>query len=398
MKNIPIAVIGGGAVGKTFACDSVLGGNTDVRLYGRNIFAGLDEQQRQTLPLTIYGPQKNSRNYCREGSARPQLITDQLPLAMAGAKVVIVALPSSAHPSLFRHLIPCLEDGMIVHIMPDNYGALRLRKMMCEAGCEKRVVVGGWNLPPFGARLRGKQGTDAYSLRMVNRFMKVTGAAFPYTDQQFFMESIRSLAAFDCLLENDGVSDGDTILDADFGNLNAVLHIPTTILGVGVMENWGKIYGTPNEFSIFCHAMCPSIAKVQKQFYDEEIAVAKALGVTIREFGEEWFYNRESVLAATYLDKDDCSSFDDPCPHQLGIGPPSIRHRFITEDVPMSAMVIHHLGVLAGVSTPLIDAFITIAGTMVDQNYFSSGTTLADIGLSGLRRSNLRSFLEQGTV
>ena len=280
MKNVPIAVIGGGAVGKTLACDCVLGGNTDVRLYGHHIFTGLTEEERQTLPLTIWGPQKNARNYRREGSARPHLITDQLNLAMKGAKIVIVALPSSAHPSLFAQLIPYLEDGMIVHIMPDNYGALRLRKMMRDASCKKKVVIGGWNLPPFGARLKGKVGADAYSLRMVNRFLSVTGAAFPYTDQAAFMESIRSLAAFDCLLENNGVSSGDTILDADFSNLNAVLHIPTTILGVGVMENWGTIYGTANEFSIFCHAMCPTISKVQKQFYDEEIAVAKALGFT----------------------------------------------------------------------------------------------------------------------
>lgn len=398
MKNVPIAVIGGGAVGKTFACDCVLGGNTDVRLYGRHIFTGLTEEERQTLPLTIWGPQKNARNYRREGSARPHLITDQLNLAMKGAKIVIVALPSSAHPSLFAQLIPYLEDGMIVHIMPDNYGALRLRKMMRDASCKKKVVIGGWNLPPFGARLKGKVGADAYSLRMVNRFLSVTGAAFPYTDQAAFMESIRSLAAFDCLLENNGVSSGDTILDADFSNLNAVLHIPTTILGVGVMENWGTIYGTANEFSIFCHAMCPTISKVQKQFYDEEIAVAKALGVSIQEFDEEWFYNRESILAATYLDKKSCSSFHDPCPHQLGIGPPSIRHRFITEDVPMSAIVVHHFGRLAGVPTLLIDAFATIAGAMVGQDFFAKGTTLADIGLDDVSATDIRKVLVSGTI
>lgn len=396
MKQTPIAVIGGGAVGKTFACDCVLGGNSDVRLYGRHIFAGLTEEACHSLPLTIWGPQKNACNYRREGSARPHLVTDQLPQAMQGAKIVVVALPSSAHPSLFAQLIPCLEDGMIIHIMPDNYGALRLRKMMRDAGCEKRVVIGGWNLPPFGARLKGKNGAEAYSLRMVNRFLQVTGAAFPYSDQEVFMESVKSLAAFDCLLENGGISNGDTVLDADFSNLNAVLHIPTTILGVGVMENWGTTYGAPNEFSIFCHAMCPTISTVQKHFYAEEITVAKALGISIKEFDEDWFYNRESVLAATYLDKDSCSSFDEPCSHQLGIGPPSIRHRFITEDVPMSAMVVHHFGQLAGVPTPLIDAFATIAGAMVGQDFFSTGTTLADIGLDGVSAAEIRTVLERG--
>ena len=33
LRNLPIAVLGDGAVGKTCAADCVLGGNTDVRLF-----------------------------------------------------------------------------------------------------------------------------------------------------------------------------------------------------------------------------------------------------------------------------------------------------------------------------------------------------------------------------
>ena len=62
----------------------------------------------------------------------------------------------------------------------------------------------------------------------------------------------------------------------------------------------------------------------------------------------------------------------------------------------MSAMVVHHFGQLAGVPTPLIDAFATIAGTMVGQDFFSTGTTLADIGLDGVSAAEIRTVLERG--
>lgn len=392
-KNSPIAIIGDGAIGKALACDCILGGNTDVRLYGRHAFNGLTESEKGTRPLTIYGPQKNRAGYCREGRATPTLITENIAQAMDGARIVLVVLPSSAHDNIFQCMIPLLEDGQIIHIMPENYGTLRLRKLMKDAGCKKQVIVGGWNLPPFGARLKEKSGTGAYEVRMVNRFMQITGAAYPYRDQKNFIDSVQSVAAFDCVRQYGNIKDGDTILDATFSNLNTILHIPTTIMGVSVMENWGRIYGEAGTFSIFSHAMCPSIAKIQYLFYLEEVAVAQALGIEMSHFPESSFYNRESILADTYLAPGEESSFDDICANQIGIGPPSIQHRFITEDVPMAANMIHQLGQLSGTATPLIDAFITLAGALTDCNYFQSGSTLADVGLDGISAKNLRDYL-----
>ena len=61
--------------------------------------------------------------------------------AMEGAGVVLVVVPSFAHPSIFSRMIPHLKDGTHVIIVPGNYGGLLLKKMMAEAGCKARVAI-----------------------------------------------------------------------------------------------------------------------------------------------------------------------------------------------------------------------------------------------------------------
>ena len=64
------------------------------------------------------------------------MITDDMAEAVEGAKLILVCIPSVAHEVFFEKLAPLLKDGMIVHIIPDNYGSLRLRKHLRAIGNE----------------------------------------------------------------------------------------------------------------------------------------------------------------------------------------------------------------------------------------------------------------------
>src|SRR5690625_5526583 len=77
------------------------------------------------------------------------------------------------------------------------------------------------------------------------------------------------------MTSGDGAVIGDTVLDIGFSNVNPVIHVPATILGVSTMENWGNIFGDYDKsgYSMYSHALSPSICEVQYQFYNEEIAL-----------------------------------------------------------------------------------------------------------------------------
>jgi len=397
LKNIPIAILGGGAVGKTVGADSVLAGNR-VRICDLPPFFEDSLGSVKKVGFTIEaGGQMTRYGFERHGTAHFEKVCDNVAECVEGCKLVIVAVPSIAHETFFRQLIPALEDGMIVHIIPDNYGSLRLRKMMREAGCTKKVVVGGWSSAPYGTRIITEGGVPTPVTHVVYRAITLRGAALPSTDQEVFLESSKYIGSFDAITQGEGVVGGDTVMDIGFSNVNPVLHCPGTILGVGVMENYGVVFGEDKyKYSIYCHAFCNSIAEVQYAFYQEECALARAMGVGIQPFEKEIFFQRTSVLGPEYMGRGVNVPFTDQWPVGYGTGPFSIKNRYITEDVPVGCHVYHELGKKFGVDTRVVDSMITLGSAMTGADYFKTGLTLDQLGIGSLSRGQLLDYLNNG--
>ena len=241
LKDSPIAVLGGGAVGKTCAADCVLGGNKDVRLFELPEFFDQNLKNVAKTGITLGGIQKNQYGFKRTGKAFINLITSNISEAVKDAKLIIVAIPSVAHDIFFDKLVPVLEDGQIIHIIPDNYGSLKLRKKLRETGNTKKVIIGGWSSAPYGTRVEKEGGVQTSDMWLVYRAKTLRGAALPSTDQEVFLNSTKYLGCFDSITEGDGPVGGNTVLDIGFSNVNPVLHCPGTILGVGVMENRSSV-------------------------------------------------------------------------------------------------------------------------------------------------------------
>lgn len=159
------------------------------------------------------------------GKGEFALATNSVAECVKGAKLIIVGIPSVAHEVFFKELIPCLEDGQIIHIIPDNYGSLKLRKMMREAGCTKNVIIGGWSSAPYGTRVDTEGGVMKPTCSLVYRAITLRGAALPAKDTEDFVESSKALGCFDAITEGDGAVCGDTVLDIGFSNVNPVIHV-----------------------------------------------------------------------------------------------------------------------------------------------------------------------------
>ena len=396
LEKKPIAVLGAGAVGKAVAADCALAG-VRVRLCDLPPFAAKTLFGAKERGVTLFGQQLNLYGFERSGRAVFDRVTTDVAEAVEGAGLVILTTPSVGHQPFFERLVPALEDGMVIHIIPDNYGTLRLRKMMRAAGCEKKVVIGGWSSAPYGCRVEIKGGVILPRIRAYYRAITLRGAALPSTDQAFFLASSRLIGAFDAITNGDGVVGGKTVMDIGFSNVNPVLHCPGVILGVGVMENWGVIYGEEKyDFSIYSHAYCPSISRVQYAFYQEQRRLAGAMGVGIQPYEREDFFSRENVLGQEYMGRDYKIPFEDHDYIQYGTGPFTIQNRYITEDIPVGCHVYHELGKKYGVATPIVDALIHLAGVMAEKDFFASGVTLDDLGIGHMTREQVLCYLNEG--
>jgi opine dehydrogenase len=396
LQEKPIAVLGAGAVGKAQAADCALAGAKvhlcDLPPFSKKTLFGVQESG-----INFYGTQLNLHSFERSGIARMEMVTEDVAEAVKGAGIVLVTTPAFGHQVFFEKLIPCLEDGMVIHIYPDNFGSLLLRKMMREAGCDKKVIIGGWSSSPYGSRVDIKGGVVLPRIRVYYRAITLRGAALPISDQEQFLESAKYIGSMDAITQNGGIDSGETVLDIGFSNVNPVLHCPGTILGVGVMENWGVIYGTDKyEYSIYSHAYCPSIAKVQYAFYQEECALAETLGVGIQQFEKKHFFHRESILGAEYMGPDYVIPFDQQDYIQYGTGPHDINNRYITEDIPVGCHIYHQLGKKFGVPTPVIDSMINLANAMMETDYYDNGYTLDYLGIGHMNRDEILDYLKKG--
>lgn len=393
----PVAVLGGGSVGRTCAADCKLAGNT-VRLFDIQPFAEKSLKYLEKTGVTLVGTPKNKYGFSRLGNAKFDMVTDDMAKAVDGVKLILVCIPSVAHEAFFEQLAPLLKDGQIVHIIPDNYGSLRLRKKLRETGSRAKVIIGGWSSAPYGTRIVTEGGVPTPEQYLVYRAITLRGAALPDADSDDLLESTRYLGCFDSITQGDGPVKGKTVLDIGFSNVNPVIHVPGTVLGASVMENFGRIYGGHDRFqySIYSHAFCPSLSEVQVAFYEEETALAEAIGVDLARYPREDFFSRASILGPEYMGEGCIIPFEEQWPTGFTTGPFTIQNRYITEDVPVGCHVYHELGKKFGIATPVIDSMITIASVMTGQDFYKTGVRLEDLGIGHLDKDQLLKYLNEG--
>ena len=84
-------------------------------------------------------------------------------------------------------------------------------------------------------------------------------------------------------------------------------------------------------------------------------------------------------------------------PGYYGIkAPPTLKHRYIFEDVPMSLVPIVALGQRYGVSVRGMEGMVRLANFIHRTDYWRKGRTLDKLGIAGFSVSELTRFVKEG--
>jgi opine dehydrogenase len=76
--------------------------------------------------------------------------------------------------------------------------------------------------------------------------------------------------------------------------------------------------------------------------------------------------------------------------------PASLASRYLSEDVPTGLVPIAGFGEAAGVATPLTRILIELASRVHGVDHWTTGRTLARMGLAGMGRAEIRRVAEEG--
>jgi len=361
--HMKYTVIGAGNGGKAMAAHMALMGK-EVTLYNRT-FANI-EVIAERGGIDLENPDG------LDGFGRLAKVTDNMQVALDGADLIMVVVPSSAHRDIAQSMAPYLQDGQIVLLHPGRTcGAIEFDQTLHQQGCTTKPIIAEAETFIYASRTEGPSHARIFRIKE-----SVPLAALPATQNRVVLEAIHT--AYPQYI------DGGNVLKTGLNNMGAVFHPTIALLNAGWIET------THGDFQFYIDGVSPSVAKLLETVDRERCTVASALGLRART-GLEW-------LALAY----DARGADlyEAIHNQTGYygikAPATLQHRYIFEEVPMSLVPIAALGQRYGVSVRGIDAIIRLACIIHNTDYWRKGRTLDKLGITDLSVEELTKYVETG--
>jgi len=359
-------VIGAGHGGKAMAAHLALMG-FPVVLFNRTPDRIAAIRQRGGIDLVLNGGNPS-------GFGHLSGVTSDYAEALADAEIVMVVTPSTAHCDVARQCAPHLKDGQYVVLNPGRTcGAIEFAKTLREQGCEADVAVAEAGTLIYASRSEGPAQARIFRIKEA-----VPLAGLPATRTAAVLDALRP--AYPQFI------DGGNVLKTSLDNMGAIFHPALTILNAGWIE------GTHGSFQFYIDGASQSVSCVLEALDRERVTVAASLGVQAQT-AQEWLQmaydaRGDSLYEAIHNQ-----------PGYYGIqAPPSLSHRYISEDVPMSLVPIVALGRRYGVTVNVMDAIVRLACVIHRTDYWRRGRTLDKLGIEDLSVGELTRYVNEGIV
>jgi opine dehydrogenase len=364
--RIKFTVIGAGHGGKAMAAHLGLMG-FPTTLYNRTPerIAAIKELGGIDLESCEGGPRGFSKLAC---------VTSNIEEALEQANMIMVVVPSSAHADIARATARYFKDGQIVVLHPGRTcGAIEFTKVLRDLGCQKDVTISEAETFIYASRSDGPAQARIFRIKEA-----VPLAALPATRTRCVLDVIHE--AYPQYI------DGGNVLQTGLNNMGAIFHPALTLLNIGWIES------THGDYQFYIDGVTPSVARVLEALDRERVTVASSLGIRART-ALEWLKLAYDTVG------DDLYEAIHNQPGYYGIkAPPTLNHRYIFEDVPMSLVPIASLGQSYGVSVRGMDALIRIACITNRTDYWRRGRTIDKLGIGSLSVSELTQYVNEGIM
>jgi opine dehydrogenase len=359
-------VIGAGHGGKAMAAHLALMGFT-VTLYNRT-------PQHVEIIKKRGGIELDGGESAPHGFGKLAKVTSDISEAVKHADVIHVVLPSSAHGDIAMSCAPHLKNGQVVILHPGRTcGALEFVKVIRDHGCKADVTVAEAETFIYASRSDGPAQARIFRIKEA-----VPLAALPATRNQQVLDII--CEAYPQFI------DGVNVLNTGLNNMGAIFHPALTLLNAGWIE------ATHGDYQFYIDGVTPSVARVLEVLDRERVTVASSLGIRART-ALEWLklaYDTEGADLHEAIHNQ---------PGYYGIkAPPTLNHRYIFEDVPMSLVPIASLGMRYGVSVRAMESIIRLGSIIHRTDYWRRGRTVEKLGLERWSVHELTCFVQEGVI
>jgi opine dehydrogenase len=310
------------------------------------------------------------------GEAKLRKVTTDMADAIRGTRFIHVVVPAFAHDLFFHELLPWLKAGQTVVVWSGDFGSLRLAWLLRQQYPAKEIRLAETSTIPYGTRRRA--GAEVDLLLMAPR---VTVAALPAKATGELLATLKPV--WPCL------EPAENVLAAALSNPNPICHPPGSLLNVGRIQHSG------GQFFMYREGITEAVARVIRALYEETRALAAALSCEVIAYDEADFWTSASIMGAAF--QAPAMTTSDTLDIIAGVlGPTSISHRYITEDLPYGLVPMSQLGDRLGVETPVIDSLVDLGSAVCGTDFRATGRTLETLGIDTLDAPELLRYVAEG--
>jgi opine dehydrogenase len=363
-----VAILGAGHGGIAMAGDLTLSGH-EVRL------AATPDHASNLKLLMAFGGiavEGVTSSGAPTGFAKPAMMTTDCAAAIKGAEVVMVIVPAFGQDVYMRLLIEHGQKGQIVVFNPGKFGTLAFAKMLRETGRWGDFLIGETTSFIFAAKTKGLGHVNIKAVKNELPF-----AALPAA------RTAEALWTLTDLYPQFSPSMG--VLQTSIDAPGLIIHPITTLMNMSRIEQIGPYRNSHYDIT-------PSVARVMEGVDQERMEVARLL---CRET-----FSFMDTMGVLYKVKGE-SAYDvmyQISAHNVQMSPDSLRHRYVTEDIPYGLVTIASIGRSIGVPVARVEAIVNIACMANGEDYWTTGRTAEKLGLAGMSAQQMVQYAITGEI
>ena len=286
--------------------------------------------------------------------------------------ILLLVLPGYGHKVVFDALIPHIQSHHSIIISSHaSLGALYLVRELAKRDVSVPIIA--WGTTIATGRQQGLSSVLVNTVRA-----QVDFCTLPASENASSLKLCQALFGDRFVLR-------DGLLAITLSNLNPQNHMGIALGNITRMERGEQWSQGQN--------VTPTIGALLEALDDERLAIAKALGLSVRTIFEHFHLSFHVPVASI--------SEMNLRMHEQGnggTGPATVNSRYVTEDVPYGLVVTAALGKLVGKPAHLHESGIALFSAMYKRNFAAENDLLAALELENIALDELQRAAISGVL
>jgi opine dehydrogenase len=336
----------------------------DVRLWNRD---EPGEVQDWLDPIEAAGELRITGSVA--GTAPIGMATSDMERAISGAATLFVLTTADAHRDVVQNAAPFLADGQLVVVMAcKTGGALDVRAGLSQELAE-RIVIAEAPTTLVNSRISGPGVVEILGVKR-----SIPLATLPSSD---LGKALPRLGGLPFRPESD-------VLKTSLSNFSIALHTVPMIMNAGWTDS------TRGGYLYYSEGITRGIANVMEAVEGERLRIAARLETEISRLEEYLVESLGAPPGDLYESIQGCAMY------RSVKAPSSVDHKYLWEDVMAGVVPMVALGRGLNEPTPLLEAILNLASSLLKVDLEARGRSLARLGLDGLDARGIREFVRTG--